>query len=76
MKKLAQESGLVCFAHAIARGISTHGCMLGANAMRAFEGLGIIEHVKRNSQSMGTASVSFKFVRGTEPHDIIYDVRF
>lgn len=42
--------------------------------MRSFEGMGILEEVKAHSQSMGTASRSFKFVRGTEPHDVLYDV--
>ncbi|VDB92184.1 unnamed protein product [Peniophora sp. CBMAI 1063] len=49
------------------------GIGIGANAMRSFEGMGILEEVKAHSQSMGTASRSFKFVRGTEPHDVIYD---
>lgn len=45
----------------------------GANAMRSFEGMGILE-VKAHPQIMGTASRSSKFVRGTESHDVIYDV--
>ncbi|VDB84930.1 unnamed protein product [Peniophora sp. CBMAI 1063] len=49
------------------------GIGMGANAMRVLKDLGLLDDILARSESIHSAQNSAQFVRGAEPHDIVYD---
>lgn len=48
---------------------------IGANAVRALKFMGILDEVVAHSEGQGPAMRLFRFTRGADPHDVIYEVR-
>ncbi|VDB84926.1 unnamed protein product [Peniophora sp. CBMAI 1063] len=71
---LAQEGITVDVFEAAAKyGEIGAGIGIGANALRVLKDLGILAQIKARSESMQSTQNSIEFMRGTEPHNMIYE---